>query len=175
MGNGNTELIDYGIQNEESDIRLHVCVVAKQIWFFATRIGVEAVNSGKYRLVPVYTMGILTAEGYIVPPRDLNAEVRWIPQFWLDEIQFKKSESPSIKGRKATEIAKRLILEGMCPLDLAPKEATEKDMQIKGIDLIVTVNAKIQVKCDYDGGFKENGGTGNLFLQVKECNPFNQH
>ncbi len=29
-----------------------------------------------------------------------------------------------------------------------------------------------QVKCDFDGGRKELGGTGNLFLQVKEANPF---
>lgn len=166
----NTELINYGIQTEESDFRAHVCVLSKQVHLFKTENGVKATKKN-YRLVPVYTNGILTAKGYLVPPEDLNTEIVWLPQDWLDELQITETDNTTVKGQKAIEIVKRLILQGMCPLELSPKEITEKDIQIKGIDIVVTLNAKIEVKCDYRGGLKENGGTGNLFLQIAECNP----
>ena len=42
-------------------------------------------------------------------------------------------------------------------------------------DLLVTASLRIQVKCDYRGGPRELGGSGNLFLQTHECNPLRRH
>jgi hypothetical protein len=47
-------------------------------------------------------------------------------------------------------------------------------VQIDGDDIVVLTGANrvhIQVKCDYPGGDKALGGTGNLYLQVAERNP----
>ncbi len=45
-------------------------------------------------------------------------------------------------------------------------------MQIRGVDIVVRGQWRIQVKCDYDAGRgKDGSGTGNLFLQVAERNP----
>jgi hypothetical protein len=37
----NTKLVDYGIQTEESDLRAHVCVNARQVYVYPTKKGVE--------------------------------------------------------------------------------------------------------------------------------------
>jgi len=51
------------------------------------------------------------------------------------------------------------------------KESEQKDVQLRGTDILVACNKRIQVKCDYRSGKKPNG-TGNLFLQKSERNPF---
>ena len=56
-----------------------------------------------------------------------------------------------------------------------PAIVKEMDLQINGVDIVINMNTKIQVKCDYRGGPKAYGGTGNLYLQVRECNPFGKH
>lgn len=167
---GNTKLVSYGIQNEKSDLRAHVCVKIKKVYIYPTEAGIEAVFSGKHPLAPAYTGSIKTATGYLVPPGCIsNCEVFKIPDKWWKRVNFKDFDNTTIKGEKAVRIVKNMIIKGMMPaLKLKYEEVTEKDLQIEGTDIIIRSKAKIQVKCDYKGG---EGGTGNLFLQTSECNP----
>lgn len=168
---GNTKLIDYGIQNEDSDIRVHISVVSRRAYVYSTNNGLNAIQSGKFNKRPVYTNGIKTAEGYLVPPDQIkDCYSIAIPKD--DWIEIKDIESTSEKGRKAVEIVKRLIKNGAISIPLNVKEITDEQMQINGTDIYVSTRIKIQVKCDYNAGDKKYGGTGNLFLQVSECNPY---
>lgn len=171
---GNTRLIDYGILNEKSDLRAHVCVLGKNVYVFPTASGIDAIMTGKYSSRNVFTKNIKTATGYLVPPNDIeNCEVYEIPDKWWRKVSFCETDTTTQKGDKAIRIVKNMIIRGMMPaLKLNFKEITEKDLQIEGTDIIIHAKARIQVKCDYRGG---KGGTGNLFLQIQECNPFKNH
>lgn len=174
---GNTKLIEYGIQNEQSDLRAHVCVLAEKVYVYRTVDGISAMQSGKYRSKPAYTADIVTAWGYIVPALDIPS-ITWanIPRSWLDKLQFSEMESTSSKGEKAIKVVKGLLNRGYFPLlPLTVTEIEDTQLQISGADIHVTLNMQvsIQVKCDYRGGVGD-GCTGNLYLQTAECNPFQQ-
>jgi len=91
----------------------------------------------------------------------------------LTPLQF--AQGTSAKGR-AAEAAVRWAIEN----DKLPKYGTSctdasDAEQLRGIDLLTDMGHSIQVKCDYRGGEKIKGGTGNLFVQVAESNPLKQH
>jgi hypothetical protein len=48
-------------------------------------------------------------------------------------------------------------------------EVDDWEFQVRGVDLVLARRVTIQVKCDYNAG---NAGTGNLYIQTKECNLF---
>ena len=172
---GNTKLIDYGIQNEKSDYRAHVCVTAKKVYIFRTSEGVFVIENNTFRKVPVKTKGIITATGYLVPPHLIKKiEERSIPDPWLEKICFLKEAPTTEKGIKAVIIVQGLLKKGMFPFEMEGIEIKDHEMQVMGVDIVVNFSAKIQVKCDYEGG-NGNGGTGNLFLQTSECNPFKEY
>ena len=93
----------------------------------------------------------------------------------MRKINFSPEDSTGAKGDKAVKIVSGLIRRGMFPFYLEGIEVGDYDLQIEGLDIIVSMNARIQVKCDYRGGPRWHGGTGNLFLQVAECNPLNEY
>lgn len=173
---GNTQLVEYGIQTEESDIRAHVCVLAKTVYVYRTIDGLSCVLSGKYARRPVYTGTIVTAQGYAVPANDVpGCQVVTIPDPWLNHLRFSNDDSTSIKGEKAIKVVKGLLKTGRFPLlPIDVSEVDDEQMQISGTDIKVSlsVDVKIQVKCDYRGGNGPYSCTGNLFLQVTECNPY---
>lgn len=175
MSLSNTKLVEYGIQTEQSDLRAHVCVLAKNVYVYRTADGVGMVQSGKYTTKPTYTRGILTAKGCVVPANSIpGVEVIAIPQSWLDKLAFSEADSPTTKGEKAIKVVKGLLNKGMFPLlPLTIAEVEDKQMQIQGTDIQISLEmkVKIQVKCDYRGGVGPNC-TGNLYLQTSECNPF---
>jgi len=173
---GNTRLVSYGIQTEVSDIRVHVSVATRRAYVYPTSSGLAAVQSGKYRKRPAFTGNIITAEGYLIPPDDIEGckSVR-IPDDVMDRLQFSEYESTTIKGEKAIEVTKELIKRGLIPITLTVQDVTDEDMQVLGADIIVKARLKFQVKCDWRAGPREYGGTGNLYLQVAECNPFKRH
>jgi hypothetical protein len=178
---GNLELVDYGIQTEESQIRVHVCPLAERVYVYPTECGVKAVKSGLYRKSPGYQDGVQvpTAMGYVVPPDEIEKciGISFRPSVWR-ALQFSEDDTLTEKGRKAVHLIMEMLREGLFPIGALGQEITAKDVQIKGTDIIIKAGAIaqrdliIQVKCDYRGGPKELGGTGNLFLQVAECNPF---
>ena len=66
---GNTKLVEYGIHNEGSDIRAHVCVLARRVYVFPTANALACIDAGDYPRRPVYTqingVSTVTAEGYL--------------------------------------------------------------------------------------------------------------
>ena len=174
-------LFEYGIQTEKSDIRTHVCPVVRRVYVYPTSSGLMVIESGCYPLVPGYQPGWSepTAEGYLVPPDDIPCcvELKFRNTVW-DHLNFRKDEDTSEKGRKAVRLVKMMLKRGLLPIPTESEIVEERNIQISGTDIYVKANrlrekdVHIQVKCDFDGGRKELGGTGNLFLQVREINPF---
>jgi hypothetical protein len=173
---GNTELVSYGIQDYSCDLMVHVAVKARKVYVYPTNSGKRAIESGLYRTAPAYTGNIKTAIGYLVPPEEING-CKWfdIPKELFDKYQFRYKASTSTKGNKATKLVKEMISIGILPLVLDVIEMEDLEEQISGSDLEVIYARSHQVKCDWNAGHKEYGGTGNLFLQVEECNPLGLH
>lgn len=175
---GNTKLVSYGIHNEGSDIRAHVCVNARVVYVYPTSDGLDVISAGTYKPLPVYTGNIQTATGYAVPPSNIK---RCLPVgvkslFAKHPIAF--TDSTKVKGDKAVAIVLDMLKIGYFPFFVATEEVTDKMLQISGTDIYVNAKMKIQVKCDYEGGEPKREGvkgervTGNLFLQIAECNPY---
>jgi hypothetical protein len=151
------------------------------VYVYSTAAGVEAVASGKFTKVYGSQAGCMTptSEGYLVPPFGIRgcAAVQINDAAW-EHVNFLDSDSLSVKGRKAEKLIVAMVRSGLLPFPALSENITDAGMQISGGDIIVKLNAFrkddiiIQVKCDYRGGEKEFGGTGNLFLQVSESNPF---
>lgn len=173
--NGNAILVEYGIQNEQSDIRAHVCFAIKRVYIFKTINGLKAIEDRIYKERSAYQNGIETAKGYAVPISDIE-DIREI-SISDEDIEFLSpdiNDTETDKGQKAMWIVTGLLKKGLFPLWLDTENADSKEMQISGIDIIITCKKRIQVKCDFKGGSRILGGTGNLFLQIKECNPYKQ-
>ena len=180
----NKQLVDYGIQTEDSDIRVHVCPRARRVYVYPTACGLAAIATGKYRAVKGYQkgFGFPTATGYPIPPFDIpRCSSITIRNCAWEEMAFQDEDTTTAKGEKAQRLTLGMLRAGLLPIPALGEEIDEKDIQIKGQDIIIRNGAitnkdiRIQVKCDYPGGEKELGGTGNLFLQVQECNPGNYH
>lgn len=171
------KLVNYGIKNEQSDLRVHVCIKAKRIYMYETQKGVDMIKTNNYRKVSATQPGVdcITSYGYIIPPDDLDAICVTIPSDMLLYLPIQEDEPTSDKGYKASTYVKYMIESGIIPFKLRAKEITNYNMQISGVDIVVSLSKKIQVKCDYAGGHKEFGGTGNLFLQTQEINPLNMN
>ena len=170
---GNTQLVEYGIRQEKSDIRAHVSVATKSVYVYGTSDGVAAINTGMYRKAPAYTGSIVTAEGYLVPP-DAISGCKRIP-IPSDLMSFNTTDSTSVKGDKAMRVVMQMLKDRLIPIALDVSDITDEMMQLEGTDIIVQATARVQVKCDWRAGPRELGGTGNLFVQVAECNPLNSH
>ena len=177
MALGNTTLVEHGIQTEQSDIRAHVCVNAGLVCVFPTRLTVEYLTGSSYQPKPVYSyingQKILTARGYAVPYRNLPKITPIPAKALIQDAAFSEDDSTSDKGDKAVWVVQKLLLHGWFPLRIDPQIITDVDMQRKGMDIIVKARHRIEVKCDYRGGGEPDypRTTGNLFLQIAECNP----
>lgn len=177
---GNTTLIDYGIQNEESDIRIHVCPQVRRVYVYPTQYGIQAIESGQYHQVPGYQKDIEvpTSMGYLVPPLDIErcVSLELKDKTW-EHMGFSANDSLKQKGDKAERLVRGMLKNGMLPLPMKGQQITDADIQKRGQDILVIEKdgIRIQVKCDFKGGEKKLGGTGNLFLQVQECNPLDIH
>lgn len=171
---GNTRLVDYGIQTEKSDIRAHVCVLAQACYVYETKKALPLAQSNRYHHRSVFTGSIKTATGFAVPVVDIpECHTVNIPDSWMKKIGFSKYDNPSEKGEKAVKIVSGMVRTGRFPLMFLGCDLVDDEhMQISGTDILISLqrDIRIQVKCDYKGGIGM-GCTGNLFLQVQECNP----
>jgi len=170
-----SELVSYGIQNEKSDIRAHVCPLAGRVYVYRTRDGLSVIEKrgGELKTAPAFQRGIKTAEGYLVPPRLIpNMRRVRIPASWIEHYRFSDDDDLSLKGRKATDLVCHMLRSGAFPLWVEAGEVTDHDIQISGMDIYVKASTRIQVKMDYRGGEGDPPVTGNLYLQVAERNPF---
>ena len=172
----NTTLIAYGIQSEGSHYRAHVAYVAQRVYVFPTKSGKQAIDRGIYEKVPVRTQGIVTAEGYKVPTSHIDglSEV-FIPLSVHQQFKIEAWMPTGDKGRRATYIVAAMMKDSLIPLPVVVDFTDDRALQIRGTDIIVGTTLHVQVKLDFYAGDRRNGGTGNLFLQVAECNPFRQY
>ncbi len=170
---GNTKLFDYGIQNEQSDIRAHVGVLACKVYVYSTRHALDVLNRNSYKVrsVSKNDLGIVTAQGYAVPVDHINPFVIDAKQL-IEKQQFDMTDSETVKGEKAVNVVQSLLRVGRFPLPVNPIIVNDIEMQRNGEDILVRGSWRIQVKCDYRCGHGDSECTGNLFLQIKECNPF---
>ena len=165
---GQSGLVDYGIQTDKSDYRVHVGFEGGYIYFFETRKGQMALENSNYELkrgrVPKAEQD--TYAGYPVPWENISGceEIK-IPDDLRNKYFPCRGATTYEKGDSAIAITKGMLLRGLIPIRLIAAEVSEKDLQIKGFDLIVSPRFTIQVKCDMKAG---RGGTGNLFLQTRE-------
>lgn len=165
----------YGIMNEESDYRIHVCFKPGRAYIFRTDAGRFVCESGEFQTRKAYQSGVngATANGYIVPPNKIpGCEGVKIPSDIISKINCIETDSTSVKGDKAVLCAMTMLERGLFHISIKTSFINAKDIQRKGVDLIVVSRTKIEVKCDYNGG---PGGTGNLYLQIAERNPLGHH
>lgn len=187
---GQSRLIEYGIQNEESDFRFHVSFFTGTAYRFPTKIGRQIVNDCidgllNYERFESSQPGTnqITGVGYKVPHEDIEECVEIpIPHNFLREADFDPdwiyveggslpppnfyNRSTSEKGRAAEKITELLLENQLVPLPLESKFIEQKDIQQQGKDFFIKAKIWIEAKCDAWGG-----RTG-LRLQTHELNPF---
>jgi len=179
-----SDLVDFGIQNENSDQRAHVCPVVKRVYVYPTVEALKLIKNCAYPKRNAYQPGCKqqTAEGFLVPakhiPKCIGLEVR--NSVWA-YIDLKEDQDTTLKGQKAVCLITGMIKKGLYPIPALAEEVKARDLQIDGQDIILKWSRDeqdahiIQVKCDFKGGPKNLGGTGNLFLQTAERNPKKKH
>lgn len=163
-------LVDYGIQNEQSDLRCHVSVCNATVYVFTTKSGQRAIQdhpeiAGR----PAFQDGVngATAYGYPMPIRHIRGITSIkIPQYLFMDANFLQSDTTTQKGNKAVHIIKEMLKKNLIPFNFDVTEITDRTMQIKGMDILVSAKYKIQVKCDWRAG-----ETRNVYLQTAERNP----
>ena len=173
-------MINYGIEQENSDLRAHVCVVNKSVYVYSRRAGIAAIEKGESERVSGYQPGVghATSEGYLVRPWDIQGCQRVdIPVKLLAAADFREDDSTTNKGVKAAFVVGQMLKMGLFPLPVEGEDVSDAVLQIQGTDIVVQLSARIQVKCDWYGGFKnpQVKTTGFLFLQVAERNPLRRH
>lgn len=167
------QLFEYGIQTENSDVRAHVSVVNRTIYAFPTATAVMAIKKHQPEEREATQPGAIgpTARGYVVPI-ELIPDLRKLPYHsWLMWSDFRPELNTSEKGKLAVQCVIDCMKIGRFPFWIDASEDERQNVQIGGTDIVVFCRKKIQVKCDWKCGEKPNG-TGNLFLQSAERNPF---
>lgn len=176
---GNCSMVQYGIQNEMSDFRAHVTYPIMRTYVFPTdkaRSLIEQADHFGLVMKTIKTGTIETAQGYPVPLSYIEGlqEIVIPPDVWRANF-IDKAMPTSTKGTIATSIVVALLKKDMVPLPVRLQHADSKALQISGTDIIVNASLHLQVKCDMPGGERRYGGSGNLFIQIAECNPYRRH
>jgi len=168
------ELVEHGITTESAKWRCHVCFLARMIYLFKTEKVIQAIQRNSYPERPATQNGMhgkFTAIGYLVPYDDIPGIVaKEIPPQVLSDHQISKNQGESDKGRAAEEIWKSMAY-AFHDGNLVPIRKASVPEDKHGTDCYVA-GERIQVKCDFAGGDKLRGGTGNLYIQRYESNPF---
>lgn len=173
---GNTQLVEHGIHTEKSDLRAHVSVTANTVYVFPTVAVVNwlgnmsAAERSKF-VKSAYTENIETARGYVIPVSKIPRMIPVGAKTLIQRIGFRPNMSTSEKGDRAVAVVQSLLKIGYFPLPTDSLLVKDIEVQHSGTDLIVRGQHRIEVKCDYRGGLP---GTGNLYLQFAECNPWRQ-
>lgn len=164
----NSDLIEYGILQEFSDIRVHVSVSNKSVYVFQTLRAIDAIARTNPPIVTAKQKNTdnVTAAGWLVKIKDIYGckQVFYHGFKWEN---FRPSMSTSEKGKLSAKCVLGLLELGKIPIHIIAKECDDTKLQLKGVDILLDIQKRIQVKCDWDAG-----KTGNLFLQKAECNPF---
>lgn len=168
-------MYEYGIAQEKSTQRAHVCFNVGTLYVYKTSACLESIDPNRHRVVNGYQPGVNypTSKGYLVPPSDIKGIRRVsIPKKLLHRYMITDDQTTTQKGENAVNICTTLMRNGLFPFFVSPYEVTDHQMQINGTDILVKGDHLVQVKCDMRGG---EGGTGNLFIQTHEINPLGMH
>jgi hypothetical protein len=173
----NGDLYKYGIEEEQSDIRAHVSFRGRCVTVFRTEDILRLVTVNEYRHRPACQPGVNgpTAMGYLVPIVDVDP--RYILTSEVCPWDRFNDESLDLgqRGKNAVAVVKAAIKNNQFPMWVCGIVETDKEIDIQGTDIVVHARRRIQVKCDWLACPKENGGTGNLFIQTHERNPLKIH
>lgn len=176
---GNRDLVAYGIQSEVSDFRAHVTYPIMRTYVFPTAKAKAVIDQADHyslKLRSVYTGTIETAQGYAVPLSYIEGiQEVIIPPDIYHRYRILPTMTTSNKGLVATSIVAELLKKDMIPLPVRLNHADSKALQISGTDILINASLHLQVKCDMPGGDRRWGGTGNLFIQIAECNPYKMY
>lgn len=171
---GNTALIEYGIQQENNDYRVHVGFASGYVVVFPTASGRHALarNRSAQKRVSQAGCTVITGVGNAVPYRDIPGhQLIRIPPDILRVVNCRRGETTTVKGKKAVRVVREMLKRKLIFIPWPVEEVTDAQLQIQGLDIMIHLDVRIQVKCDWKAGPKERGGTGNVFLQTHECNP----
>lgn len=172
------QLIRYGITTEKSDLRAHVSVTGKCVYFFETVAAVDAIkNNPTARVVTASQPGVqgVTAVGVLMPPDRIAgcSRVECPGLAVWDEVGTDPWKlSTSEKGRYAELIVWELIRNNRIPLRFIEPSSVamnceHQEKQVAGCDITLG-DVSVQVKMDWKAG---HPGTGYIFLQLAEANP----
>lgn len=164
-------MIKHGIEDEHSDIRVHVfsnmaCVFETQKmrdYLQSSRSLIQASASTEIRGTK-----IKTSHGILVPV----SKCEFICEVVTGEAApvFGASDHTE-KGRWAAGVVALMARRGILPLFIRDaSESWERSVQLEGTDVIVQERFLIQTKCDL-----RISETGNLFIQTHEINPLQKH
>lgn len=151
---------------DSASYRIHVCPRVGLLYVFPT-VNMDWVTGKKAQ---TEYKGRVTSKGVLVKPADLDATTYSIPQAILKRVALASAGmGSSEKGRAAESIVAEMIRQGHLPFSRNVRIVTDRDEQISGIDLWAG-EIPIQVKMDFNGGEKELGGTGNLYIETHSDN-----
>jgi len=164
-------LIKYGIFEEKSDIRAHVTY--QKVFVFKTKelINLLLLKGNELPEAIAYQPNYdePTAKGKLVKPKMIK-DIRELNFMTWNEWNFNEKWTTTEKGKWAIRCVIELIKIGRFPFWLETKQTDNVKIDIQGTDILVVMDQKIQVKCDYPA-FK----TGNLYIQTHELNPHKLH
>ena len=167
-----SQLYDYGIQNDESDLHIHIGFQSGKAFIFPTESGKAVLDTKHtYKQFKAGQRGVkgITGIGYKVPPGDIKeCVVVDMPEDVIHASKCEWSDSTSVKGQMAVVASTMLLKQGLIKLPIRVDEISDKTMQIKGMDLIIISKLKIQVKCDW-------WAHKHIRLQTAERNPLNRY
>ena len=145
----NTGLVEYGIEDETTDYRAHVCPLVRRVYVFETKSGIEAVKESGLESVAVYSAcakhwghkpdcpicsgkgKVLTALGFPVPVTTIPGVVEVsLPREWWEKAGIDESQSTSEKGDRAVRIVAGMIKTGRFPFMVSQEFITDRDIQI---------------------------------------------
>lgn len=115
-------------------------------------------------------MGV--GHAYIYDAAKLKDEAPDLFQDVYAKYRIARTMTTSTKGLLATNIVVALLRRNLIALPFSIDVTDDKALQISGTDILIHSKVRLQVKCDFNAGDRRLGGTGNLFLQTEECNPY---
>lgn len=174
---GNKRLVAGSLPTEGSDYRVHVGYKTQHIYIFPTKSAQEYVKARSVQEAKTVKTGtIVTSKGYAAPISHIDGlrDIMIPPDIYRSYV-IVESMLTSAKGALAQSITVDMLKRNLIPLPFSINVVDDKSIQFSGTDIIINSEIRLQVKCDFKAGHKHLGGTGNVYLEVAECNPYRRY
>jgi hypothetical protein len=170
---GNTMLVYHGIEQDNSEWRVHVSYA--NVYIFLTQVMKERCEQKSYRVAsayqPVAGKKIETAKGFLVPIKDVSdLRVVAIPDHLKSLYKWPPASDVGLgdQGKRAESLVQAMM---QCQLIIFPRNTvveTSAASQFGGVDLVHKADEVVyQVKSDL--GIEKYWK--NIYIQTYECNP----